>query len=100
MLQSLVKLLCLVSVWWLVSTIPVRADEFCRQLDSHRVCILRIERSAKNYWQYQAVVSTDGIEQPFANYDCRERLITEPDGNMAAFRTRPAGAFVCSLYRR
>jgi hypothetical protein len=98
-LQSLVKLLYLVLVLWLVGTIPVRA-EFCRQVDSHRICILSIKRSAKNYWQYQAVVSTDGVEQPFANYDCRERLITEPDGNMAAFRTRPAGAFVCSLYRR
>jgi hypothetical protein len=97
--HRLVKLLCLGLLCWLANTIPARA-EFCRQVDGHRICILSIKRSAKNYWQYQAVVSTDGIEQPFATYDCRDRLITEPDGTMAAFRTRPAGAIVCSLYRR
>lgn len=97
--RSIVKLLCLVLICWLINPLPAEA-EFCRQVDSQRICILSIKRSAKNYWQYQAVVSVDGIEQPFANYDCRDRLITEPDGNMAAFRSRPAGAFVCSLYRR
>jgi hypothetical protein len=63
-------------------------------------CIVRIERSAKNYWQYQAMTSIDGVEQPLASYDCRERLINDFDGNMSSFRSRKDGNIVCSLYRR
>ena len=83
---------------WLVSVTPARAD-FCRQVDNQRICILDIKRSAKNYWQYQAMVSIDGVEQPAASYDCRDRLITDPDGNMSSFRSRKDGKIVCSLYR-
>jgi hypothetical protein len=82
-----------------MSAAPARA-EFCRQVDGHRICIVRIERSAKNYWQYQAMASVDGVEQSVASYDCRERLITDPDGNMSSFRSRKDGNIVCSLYRR
>ena len=82
-----------------MSVAPASA-EFCRRVDGHRICILKIERSAKNYWQYQAMVSNDGITQPAASYDCRERLITDPDGNLSSFRSRKDGNIVCSLYRR
>jgi hypothetical protein len=77
---------------------PAAAD-FCRKVDSTQICIVDIKRSAKNYWQYQALVSIDGIEQPSASYDCRARLITDPDGNMSSFRSRKDGSVVCSLYR-
>jgi hypothetical protein len=97
--QSLCKFLSLVLLCWLVNIEPASA-EFCRQVDSHRICILNIKRSAKNYWQYQAVVSTDGITQPQASYDCRDRLITDRDGYMSSFRSRPDGAIVCTTYRR
>lgn len=99
MVQFVIKLLCLVLLYWLTAVAPASA-EFCRQVDGHRICILSIKRSAKNYWQYQAIVSTDGEIQPSASYDCRDRSIVERDGNMALFRSRPDGAIVCSLYRR
>jgi hypothetical protein len=97
-LRSFIKLFCLVWLCWLATVSPARA-EFCRQVDGHRICILSIKRSAKNYWQYQATVSTDGIERPSASYDCRERSIVDRDGNMALFRSRLDGSIVCSLYR-
>jgi len=78
--------------------IPARA-EFCRQVDGHQICIVDIKRSAKNYWQYQALVRIDGIDKPAASYDCRDRLITDLDGNMSSFRSRKDGQIVCSLYR-
>jgi hypothetical protein len=78
---------------------PARAA-FCRQVEDRRICIINIERSAKNYWQYQAAVSINGVRQPAASYDCRDRLITDPDGNMSSFRSRKDGNIVCSLYRR
>ena len=95
---TLVKLFSIGLLLWLGSVTPARAD-FCRQVDNQRICILDIKRSAKNYWQYQAMVSIDGVEQPAASYDCRDRLITDPDGNMSSFRSRKDGKFVCSLYR-
>jgi hypothetical protein len=82
-----------------MSVAPAYA-EFCRGVEGLRICIVKIERSAKNYWQYQAMTSIDGIEQPLASYDCRERLITDFDGNMSSFRSRKDGSIVCSLYRR
>lgn len=99
MLQSWIKFWCLVVLCWLTAVVPAHA-EFCRQVDGHQICILRIKRSAKNYWQYQATVSTDGTIQPSASYDCREKSIIDQDGNMALFRSRLDGAIVCTLYRR
>lgn len=95
---TLVKLFSIGLSIWLVSVTPARAD-FCRQVDTQQICILDIKRSAKNYWQYQAMVSIDGVKQPAASYDCRDRLITDPDGNMSSFRSRKDGKIVCSLYR-
>ena len=99
MSKSLIKLLILVLLCWSLVIFPAQAD-FCRQIDRHRVCILKIERSAKNYWQYQATASVDGIEKPAASYDCRERLITDLDGNLSLFRSRLDSQLICSLYRR
>jgi hypothetical protein len=79
--------------------LPAQAD-FCRQFDGHQICFRKIERTAKNYWQYQAIASIDGIEKPFASYDCRDRSITDADGNMSSFRSRLDGKLICSLYRR
>jgi hypothetical protein len=98
-LKSLIKLCAIGLLFWLTIADPVRA-EFCRQTDGHRICIVSIKRSAKNFWQYQAMVSMDGIDRPSASYDCRARLITEADGNTASFRSRQDGKIVCSLYRR
>ncbi|WP_373542802.1 hypothetical protein [Chamaesiphon sp.] len=97
-MTNFLKLFSIGLLLWLISVVPVRAD-FCRQVESQRICILDIKRSAKNYWQYQAMVSIDGIAQPSASYDCRDRLITDPDGNLSSFRSRKDGKIVCSLYR-
>ncbi len=104
MLRSLVKLLgklgAIGLLSWLLNIMPASAALSCRQIDGHQLCIERIERSAKNYWQYQAMVSKDGLKLPTASYDCREQLITDFDGNISSFRQRQDGSFVCSLYRR
>ncbi|MCY7368089.1 MAG: hypothetical protein LH474_08050 [Chamaesiphon sp.] len=98
MLRSLFKLCSIGLLIWCVSVAPAHA-EFCRQVDGHRICIVDIKRSAKNYWQYQAVVSNDGIPESAASYDCRERLITDVNGKVSSFRARKDAKFVCSLYR-
>jgi hypothetical protein len=93
-----VKLCSIGLLIWSIGVAPANA-EFCRKLEGHQICIVDIQRSAKNYWQYQAVVSNDGIELPAASYDCRERLITDRDGSLSSFRSRKDGSVVCSLYR-
>jgi hypothetical protein len=97
--KSLFKLCSIWLLSWMMGVAPADAA-FCRQLEGHQICIIDIKRSAKNYWQYQAVVSNDGIESPPASYDCRERLITDLAGNLSSFRSRKDAQFVCSLYRR
>jgi hypothetical protein len=97
--KTLVKIFALGLLLWWESVTPARA-EFCRHVEGHQICIVSIKRSAKNYWQYQAMVTTDGVARPPASYDCREQLITDLDGNTASFRSRLDGKIVCSLYRR
>ncbi|PSB51056.1 hypothetical protein, partial [Chamaesiphon polymorphus] len=99
LLTSVLKLISIGLLIWLTSVAPARA-EFCREVEGHRICIVSIKRSAKNYWQYQAMVSIDGSELPRASYDCREGLITDLEGNTTSFRSRQDGRIVCSLYRR
>ena len=98
-LKYLFKLCSIGILIWSMNLDPAFAA-FCRQVDGHQICIVDIKRSAKNYWQYQAVVSNDGIESPSASYDCRERLIVDVDGKVSSFRSRQDAQFVCSLYRR
>ena len=98
-LKYLFKLCSIGILIWSMSLAPALAA-FCRQVEGHRICIVDIKRSAKNYWQYQAVVSNDGIESPSASYDCRERLIIDLEGKVSSFRSRKDAQFVCSLYRR
>lgn len=92
------KLCSIGLLFWSIS-ITSAAASFCRQIEGHQICIIDIKRSAKNYWQYQAVVSKDGIEAPPASYDCRERLITDFHGKLTSFRSSKDAQFVCSLYR-
>jgi hypothetical protein len=97
-LRYLVKLCSIGLLIWSIGMAPAHAD-FCRQVEGHRICIVDIKRSAKNYWQYNAVVSNDGVAATAASYDCRERLITDLSGKVSSFRSRQDAKFVCSLYR-
>jgi hypothetical protein len=67
------------------------------QAGSHQICILKIERSAKKYWEYWAVVQVDGVTQPKTVYDCRARVSIRPDQTRAPFTD--AGPLVCRLYK-
>lgn len=100
MSKLFIKLVSSILLCWLLGISPVQAADICRQIEGHQVCIVKIERSAKNYWQYKATAKIDGKEKPVASYDCRERSITDLDGNISLFRSRLDSQLVCSLYRR
>ncbi|MFB2978793.1 hypothetical protein [Microseira sp. BLCC-F43] len=64
-----IALLLLVTLWFVLAH-PAQAS-FCRTSDRRVICIKSIKRSAKNYWEYRAVVSIDGVARPLEVYNCR-----------------------------
>ncbi len=65
---------------------------------SHEVCILKIQRSAKKYWEYWAAVSVDGEKRPIETYNCRDGVRVRRDGILISFEQDVAGEVVCRLH--
>lgn len=91
--------LLLLLLAFLVITPPAQAAT-CRQTAAHKICILKIERSAKNYWEYRAAVTVDQETRPIEVYNCRERIRIKQDGSMVKFELDGAGDVICGLFRR
>ncbi|WP_335097265.1 hypothetical protein [Nostoc sp.] len=75
----------------------------CRNYDvydglRHQICILSINRSAKNYWEYRAAVSVDGVKRPVQVYNCRERVKVQHDGTVLPFQQKNPGEMICSFF--
>ncbi|MBD2122266.1 hypothetical protein [Trichocoleus sp. FACHB-262] len=79
---------------------PVEAKSFCRLLSDRTICILSIQRSAKNYWEYRAAVSVDGVARPTEVYNCRDRLRVRQDGKVVPFKPERVGEVICNLMQR
>ena len=90
---TLVLLLILFSL----VTLPAEAS-VCRNYQGHKICILSIKRSAKNYWEYRAVVSVDGVKRPTKVYNCRERVKVQQDGTVLPFEEKDPGEMICSFF--
>lgn len=84
-------------VFWLGFTPSVEAA-MCRQDHGQEVCILKLKRSAKNYWEYRAKVSFDGKEQSNLEvYNCRDRTITRKGKYPIPFKPDSLGELVCKI---
>ncbi|MEH2320562.1 MAG: hypothetical protein V7K34_18860 [Nostoc sp.] len=75
----------------------------CRNYDvydglRHQICILSINRSAKNYWEYRAAVSVDGVKRPVQVYNCREQVKVQHDGTVLPFQQKDPGKMICSFF--
>jgi hypothetical protein len=79
---------------------PAQAAPYCRTTAEHTICVLSIKRSAKNYWEYRAAVSIDGVERPIERYNCRDRLRIQNDGIVKQFESAGAGSVICRLFDR
>ena len=93
------KTFVLVLLLILSLTTPAWALPICRTTATHRVCILDLQRSAKNYWEYWAVVKIDGVERLLETYNCRERVRIKQNGETTAFEADGAGAVICKLFK-
>lgn len=79
--------------------LPAEAS-VCRNSNDHSICILSIKRSAKNYWEYRAAVSVDGVERPIEIYNCRDLLRVRQDGTVVPFEPHGPGELICSFFQR
>ncbi|MEH2184425.1 hypothetical protein [Nostoc sp.] len=75
----------------------------CRNYDfydglRHQICILSINRSAKNYWEYRATVSVDGRKRPTEVYNCHERAKVQQAGTVLPFEQKGPGEMICSFF--
>ncbi|WP_317110002.1 hypothetical protein [Chroococcidiopsis sp. SAG 2025] len=75
------------------------AASVCRTRGGHQICILSLQRSAKNYWEYRAVVSIDGVKGDTEVYNCRERVKVRKD-RVVAFKSGDPGEVVCRFFKR
>lgn len=59
------KYLAVVLLLILSFSVVLPADAtVCRNFDGHQISIFSIKRSAKNYWEYRAIVSVDKVKIP------------------------------------
>ena len=79
--------------------LPAEAS-FCRNSNDHLICILSIKRSAKNYWEYRAAVSMDGVKRPIEVYNCRDRTLVRKDGTVMPFESNDPGELICSFFKK
>lgn len=100
LIRCAVVLVAVLSIWTMsVIAIapPAQAINYCRTVGDHQICLLDVKRSAKNYWEYRAVVSIDGQPRPLEIYNCRQRTRTLEDGTVVSFAPQGAGVLICKL---
>lgn len=93
-----IAVLVLLTVWLGVA-LPAEAS-FCRQFHDRKICILNIQRSAKNHWEYRVTISIDGVAQPKEVYNCRDRKTVKKDGTIAPFQTDTPGELICNVLKK
>lgn len=76
------------------------AASVCRNYEGREICIVDIKRSAKNYWEYRAMVSIDRVKQPVETYNCRNRTQVKKDGTIRLFADRDPGQLICSFFKQ
>ena len=95
------QLFLLLSLIFWLSFIPVAQAEMCRDRFDGRVCILKLKRSAKNYWEYRATVSIDGKKQASQEiYNCRDHTLTRKGKYPIPFRENSPGELVCKTFQK
>ncbi|MBD2345934.1 hypothetical protein [Anabaena subtropica] len=71
----------------------------CRNYNGQNICILNINRSAKNYWEYRASITVDGQKKPLEVYNCRQRFKVQPNGTVVPFEHQDPGDLICRFFK-
>lgn len=87
-------------IFWLGLT-PVADAAICGERNGQQVCILKLKRSAKNYWEYRAKVSIDGAKQKDIEiYNCRDRTLTRKGKYPIPLKANSPGTLVCQTFQK
>lgn len=99
-IQKLYKFIALILLLILSNTVALPAiAAVCRNYHGQRICIVSINRSAKNYWEYRATVTVDGVKRPQEVYNCHQKLRVQQDGTIVLFKSKDPGELICSFFR-
>lgn len=74
------------------------AAPLCRTVADHQVCVLKITRSAKYYWEYRAIVKVDEQQRAMGRYNCRTQEYISRDGRHIP--NDVAAKMICSFFKR
>lgn len=72
----------------------------CTTTSSHTICVNRIKRSAKQFWEYRAAVTVDGVDREVEVYNCRDRQRVNSEGRVVPFELGGAGEVICKMLYR
>ncbi|EAM48638.1 hypothetical protein WH8501_17000 [Crocosphaera watsonii WH 8501] len=84
---------------WTIMTSSAKA-EFCRQINGQQICITKIKRSAKNYWEYRAAVKIDQETRPIEIYNCRQGHRITQEGEIIPFKSDGVGKLICRVLNK
>ncbi len=99
--MNIIKHLTLILVLILPLSIALPAKAYtCRNYQEHQICILSIQRSAKNYWEYRVVMSVDGVKTPVEVYNCRSQVKVQQDGTLVPFGSNDPGKLICGFFNK
>ena len=94
------RLLLLLLVFWLWF-VPLANAEICGDRFGQQVCVIKLKRSAKNYWEYRAKVSIDGEKQRDKEiYNCRDRTLIRRGKYPIPFKPNSPGELVCKTFQK
>jgi hypothetical protein len=94
---SILLILCLLFFCTIASSVNASV---CRQVNDRNLCILSIKRSAKNYWEYRAAVSVNGVKRPIKVYNCRDRIVIKQNKTIVRFKPNDVGEIICKTFQK
>ncbi|MGF1493872.1 MAG: hypothetical protein ACFBSC_15750 [Microcoleaceae cyanobacterium] len=83
-----------------LTLLPGIAADLCHRIDGKDVCIHRIKRSAKRYWEYRVSLKVEGKVQPTEIYNCRRQLLIKSNGKTVEFKPQGIGEIIADAEGR
>ena len=96
---KIIMIFGLIVINWTIMTSSANA-EFCRQINGQQICITKIKRSAKNYWEYRAAVKIDQETRPIEIYNCRQGHRITQEGEIIPFKSDGVGKLICRVLNK
>ena len=83
-----------------IAIAPTAEAAYCRDIAGKQVCVLKLKRSAKYYWEYRAKLRIDG-KKVTRFYNCRDGYYNQSDRLTTYYlEGDPLAKSVCFLYQK